>query len=109
MNKGFIDTLEKMGQFGTLNLFAHAAVKVSELAASAGGLELQSEKGIRFMAARARQLGAGNCQEHAAVAYTYLRGRQTGPVEFMGIFDAESGAAQHAFVVLGREEKESPL
>ncbi len=74
------------------------------------GTGRHSEAGIAKMAAAAKAFGGGNCQEFAAVAYTFLKHRRVGPIDYMGVYDSEATffKAKHAFVVLGRDASESP-
>lgn len=54
---------------------------------------------IRNMAAVAEGTGCGNCGEHAASAYQFLKRHKISPIDYM-IYRAPG---DHAFVVIGRD------
>ena len=54
---------------------------------------------IRTLATYARAAHAGNCGEHAAVAFIYLYDRMIRPIDIMSRVNAD-----HQFVVIGREK-----
>lgn len=56
---------------------------------------------IEIWASVSKRFGCGNCAEHAAIAFIYLRDAQIRPLDFMAYMKAWT---DHAFVVLGREE-----
>lgn len=59
------------------------------------------EGAIAIWAKNAAKNHCGNCGEHAAVAFIYLRDRGVRPIEYMGYV---SGIFEdHAFVVIGRK------
>jgi hypothetical protein len=53
---------------------------------------------IRGTAAKARDLGCGNCGEQAAVAFVYLKDAGVRPLDYM----VYKEPGDHAFVVIGR-------
>jgi hypothetical protein len=59
------------------------------------------EQVIGIWAKNAEAHHCGNCAEHAAIAFTYLKNAGTRPIEYMGYL---SGYFEdHAFVVIGRK------
>lgn len=62
-----------------------------------GGTLVDPDSYIRAMAQSAREMHVGNCGEHAALAFEYLRGKGVRPLDFVTYRDGD-----HAFVVLNR-------
>lgn len=59
---------------------------------------------IQVKARAAIKHKAGNCEEQAAVAFNYLRGKVS-PLELVNAVDDEALGINHQFVVIGREGK----
>lgn len=56
---------------------------------------------LRAWAAKAAELGCGNCGEQAAVAFMYLADRGTRPLDYMALVKP----GDHAYVVIGRSSQ----
>ena len=54
---------------------------------------------IRSWASRAQHFKCGNCAEHAAVAFVYLKDKGILPIHYMALV----GKGDHGFVVIGRK------
>lgn len=57
---------------------------------------------VPHLAARAEQMGCGNCGEQAAVAYMFLKKRGVRPLNYMNL-NNPAGKAVHSFVVIAFE------
>lgn len=63
-----------------------------------------SEAWIRAVAIGAETAEAGNCGEHAAVAFAYLLNRGARPLDYMTL----SPGGDHCFVLVGRKRGSDP-
>src|SRR5438105_29150 len=94
----FADVLESFGQ-SYLCVLATRSVDIS-VPAEPGDDAYGERAFYRASAAKAADLGCGNCGEQAAVAFMYLKDAGVRPLDLMAYQDP----GDHAFVVIGRVE-----
>ncbi len=76
----------------------------SETASSELDFRIKAQKIYLEKSAEGAALyGCGNCGEQSALAFVYLRGQKTFPLDWMEVNDY-----QHAFVIIGRKRGSDP-